>query len=109
SSFEAEAKTAVSAMKSGKALSDSNATEASTALATLNEVVNDIKETAKAVVALNDAADEQEVVLAEVEDIISNVVRSAERYHELAQRDDMSRSMRSMSDNVEKVVNSLTR
>jgi methyl-accepting chemotaxis protein len=109
SSFEAEAKTAVSAMKSGKALSDSNAAEASTALATLNEVVNDIKETAKAVVALNDAADEQEVVLGQVEGIINNVVSSAERYHELAQRDDMSRSMRSMSDNVEKVVNSLTR
>ena len=60
-------------------------------------------------VALNEAADEQEAVLGQVESIISNVVSSAERYHQLAQRDDMSRSMKNMSHNVEKVVNSLTR
>mgnify|MGYP003725729271 FL=1 len=60
-------------------------------------------------VALNEAADEQEAVLHQVEMIISNVVNSSEKYHQLAQRDDMSHSMKSMSENVEKVVNSLTR
>lgn len=109
SSFEAEAKGAVNAMASGKQLSDNNAEEAATALETLNNVVSDIKETASVVVALNDAADEQEAVLHQVEAIINNVVTSSERYHELSQKDDMSRSMKSMSLNVEKVVNSLTR
>ncbi|WP_394221135.1 methyl-accepting chemotaxis protein [Alteromonas gracilis] len=109
SSFEAEAKGAVAAMASGKQLSDNNAAEAATALETLNNVVRDIQETASVVIALNEAADEQEAVLQQVEAIISNVVTSSEKYHQLAQRDDMSRSMKSMSDNVEKVVNSLTR
>lgn len=109
SSFEAEAKGAVAAMSSGKQLSDNNAAEAATALKTLNNVVRDIQETASVVVALNEAADEQEAVLQQVEAIISNVVTSSEKYHQLAQRDDMSRSMKSMSENVEKVVNSLTR
>jgi len=109
SSFESEAKGAVSAMASGKQLSDNNAAEAATALETLNNVVRDIQETASVVVALNEAADEQEAVLHQVEAIISNVVSSSERYHQLAQKDDMSRSMKSMSHNVEKVVNSLTR
>ena len=72
-------------------------------------MVRDIQETASVVVALNEAADEQEAVLQQVETIISNVVTSSEKYHQLAQRDDMSRSMKSMSENVEKVVNSLTR
>ena len=71
--------------------------------------MRDIQETASVVVALNEAADEQEAVLQQVETIISNVVTSSEKYHQLAQRDDMSRSMKSMSENVEKVVNSLTR
>ena len=109
SSFEAEAKGAVAAMSSGKQLSDTNAAEAATALETLNNVVRDIQETASVVVALNEAADEQEAVLQQVELIINNVVTSSEKYHQLAQRDDMSRSMKSMSENVEKVVNSLTR
>ncbi|AUC89043.1 chemotaxis protein [Alteromonas sp. MB-3u-76] len=109
SSFELEAKTAVTAMTSGKQLSDTNAAEAESALERLNTVVRDIQETASVVVALNEAADEQEAVLGQVESIISNVVSSAERYHQLAQRDDMSRSMKNMSHNVEKVVNSLTR
>ena len=109
SSFESEAKGAVAAMSSGKQLSDTNAAEAATALETLNNVVRDIQETASVVVALNEAADEQEAVLQQVEVIISNVVTSSEKYHQLAQRDDMSLSMKSMSENVEKVVNSLTR
>lgn len=109
SSFESEAKGAVAAMASGKQLSDTNASEAATALETLNNVVRDIQETASVVVALNEAADEQEAVLHQVEAIISKVVTSSERYHQLAQKDDMSRSMKSMSHNVEKVVNSLTR
>ncbi len=108
SSFEAEAKGAVAAMSSGKQLSDTNAAEAAAALETLNNVVKDIQETASVVEALNEAADEQEAVLHQVETIISNVVSSSERYHQLAQRDDMSRSMKSMSYNVEKVVSSLT-
>ncbi len=108
SSFEAEAKGAVAAMSSGKQLSDTNAAEAAAALETLNNVVKDIQETASVVEALNEAADEQEAVLHQVENIISNVVSSSERYHQLAQRDDMSRSMKSMSYNVEKVVSSLT-
>jgi len=109
SSFEAEARGAVLAMEEGKQLSDSNAAEAAVALQTLNNVVDDIKETASVVVALNEAADEQEAVLSQVESIIANVVASSDRYHKLAQRDDMAESMKSMSVNVEKVVNSLTR
>ena len=109
SSFESEAMSAVTAMNSGKQLSDTNAAEAESALERLNTVVRDIQETASVVVALNEAADEQEAVLGQVESIIASVVSSAERYHELAQRDDMSRSMKNMSYNVEKVVNSLTR
>ena len=109
SSFESEAKGAVSAMSTGKTLSDNNAAEAAIALDTLNEVVKDIQETASVVVALNEAADEQEAVLQQVESIINNVVTSSEKYHQLAQGDDISRSMKSMSFNVEKVVNSLTR
>jgi methyl-accepting chemotaxis protein len=109
SSFESEAMSAVTAMNAGKQLSDTNAAEAESALERLNTVVRDIQETASVVVALNEAADEQEAVLGQVESIIGSVVTSAERYHELAQRDDMSRSMKNMSHNVEKVVNSLTR
>jgi methyl-accepting chemotaxis protein len=109
SSFESEAMSAVTAMNAGKQLSDTNAAEAESALERLNTVVRDIQETASVVVALNEAADEQEAVLGQVESIIGRVVTSAERYHELAQRDDMSRSMKNMSYNVEKVVNSLTR
>jgi len=108
SSFEAEARGAVKAMEEGKKLSDNNANEASVALDTLNTVVKDIQETANVVVVLNDAADEQEAVLAQVEAIISSVVASSKRYHQLAQRDEMSESMKSMSLNIEKVVNSLT-
>jgi len=100
---------AMSAVTAGKQLSDTNAAEAESALERLNTVVRDIQETASVVVALNEAADEQEAVLGQVESIIASVVSSAERYHELAQRDDMSRSMKNMSYNVEKVVNSLTR
>ncbi len=96
-------------MSTGKTLSDNNAAEAAIALDTLNEVVKDIQETASVVVALNEAADEQEAVLQQVESIINNVVTSSEKYHQLAQGDDISRSMKSMSFNVEKVVNSLTR
>jgi len=109
SSFEAEARGAVLAMEEGKQLSDSNAAEAAIALQTLNNVVDDIKETASVVVALNEAADEQEAVLSQVESIIANVVASSDRFHKLAQRDDMAESMKSMSVNVEKVVSSLTR
>ncbi|GGW86392.1 methyl-accepting chemotaxis protein [Alteromonas halophila] len=109
SSFEAEARGAVTAMEEGKQLSDTNATEAALALETLNQVVSDIKETASVVVALNDAADEQEAVLSDVEAIISKVVTSSQKYHDLSQGDDIARSMQRMSDNVERVVNSLSR
>ena len=109
SSFEQEARGAVSAMDEGKRLSETNAAEAQTALATLNQVVKDIQETASVVVALNRAADEQETVLGDVQAIIRNVVASSERYHALSQRDDISVSMRNMAQNVEKVVHSLTR
>lgn len=109
SSFEQEARGAVSAMNEGKRLSEANAEEAQTALTTLNQVVKDIQETASVVVALNRAADEQEAVLGDVQKIIRNVVTSSERYHALSQRDDISASMRNMAQNVEKVVHSLTR
>lgn len=108
SGFEAEARGAVAAMEEGKQLSEVNADEAARALTTLNSVVSDIRETASVVQALNDAADEQEAVLSELESVITTVVASSTRYHDLAQRDDISLSMKSMSQNVEKVVNSLT-
>lgn len=108
SSFEAEARGAVVAMTEGKKLSDANAQEAATALDTLNKVVTDIQETSSVVVVLNEAADEQEAVLHNVEGIISDVVASSERYHELAQQDTMTQSMRKMELNVERVVKSLS-
>ncbi|MEW9798706.1 methyl-accepting chemotaxis protein [Alteromonas sp. CYL-A6] len=108
SSFESEARGAVAAMKEGKALSDANAEEAAEALTILNQVVNDIKETASVVVALNDAADDQEVVLRDVEAIIQQVVSSSEKYHALSEQDTIALSMNRMSDNVEKVVRQLT-
>ncbi|QJR82052.1 chemotaxis protein [Alteromonas pelagimontana] len=108
-SFEAEARGAVTAMQAGKALSESNAQEAGTALITLTTVVNDIKETSTVVVALNAAADEQEAVLSDVETVIQNVISSSKRYHQLSQRNDISHSMQSMAMNVEKVVHALTR
>jgi methyl-accepting chemotaxis protein len=95
-------------MEEGKQLSEVNAAEAATALTKLNSVVTDIRETASVVVALNEAADEQEAVLCELERIIETVVTSSERYHDLARGNDISDSMKSMSQNVEKVVNSLT-
>lgn len=108
SGFEAEARGAVTAMEEGKQLSEVNAAEAATALTKLNSVVTDIRETASVVIALNEAADEQETVLCELERIIETVVASSERYHDLARGNDISDSMKSMSQNVEKVVKSLT-
>lgn len=109
SSFEAEARGAVTAMEEGKMLSDTNAAEAASALETLNQVVRDIKETAHVVVALNAAADDQDAVLKDVEATIRNVVASSEKFHTLSQGDDVARSMQKMSDNVNRVVNSLRR
>ncbi len=108
SSFETEAKGAVTAMQSGKSLADINAREASLALDTLNLVVQSIKETASVVDALNAAADEQEVVLGRVEDVISSSITSSERYHELSRRNDISEAVREMETNVHRVVISLT-
>lgn len=109
SSFEAEAHSAVAAMTQGKALSDSNAQEASSALSTLSQVVANIEQTATVVHSLHTTADEQEQVLKEVEDVIGQVVSSAAHYEQLSQRDDISAAMKAMAANVEKVVGSLTR
>ncbi len=108
-SFEQEARGAVDSMRQGREMSEINAKEAQTALGILNNVVNDIKETASVVVALNDAADEQEEVLGTVEHIISDVVESSKRYHQLAQNNDISASITSMAKNVDTVVSALTR
>ena len=108
-SFEQEARGAVDSMRQGREMSEINAKEAQTALGILNNVVNDIKETASVVVALNDAADEQEEVLGTVEHIISDVVESSKRYHQLAQSNGISMSMASMAKNVDTVVSALTR
>ena len=107
--FETQAGSAVAAMNKGKTLSESNAESASVALQTLNQVVVNIQQTASVVDALNSAADEQERVLQDVEKVIRHVVGSAERYHRLSQRDDISGAMGSMAENVEKVVACLTR
>ncbi|WP_245953087.1 methyl-accepting chemotaxis protein [Alteromonas aestuariivivens] len=109
SSFEQEARDAVKVMQTGKALSEENATEASQALEVLNRVVEDIKETAAVVVALNQAADQQESILSTVESLTREVIESAERYHELSSRNDLAMSMQDMAGNVERVVKSLTR
>ncbi|MCU7555694.1 methyl-accepting chemotaxis protein [Alteromonas sp. ASW11-19] len=108
-SFQADAKGAVQAMDEGKQLSEANAAEAEAALATLDIVVHDIRETASVVEALNAAADEQGVVLGNVEAIIARVVASSGRYRALSQRSDISTSLNSMSENVQKVVDGLTR
>lgn len=109
SSFEAEALEAVTAMDQGKALSDSNAIEASRALETLNQVVVNIHQTAGVVQALNEAADEQDAVLKNVEIVIEQVVDSSQRYMALSQRKDISQSMTTMAGDVEQVVLALTR
>lgn len=107
-SFEEEAKGAVAAMREGKTLSEENAVEAGDALQVLNQVVRDINETESVVSALNRAADEQETVLSDVENVIARVVASSHRYHSLSQQDTISSSMLKMSRNVKKVVSSLT-
>ena len=108
SSFESEAQGAVVAMQSGKSLADVNAREAAAALETLNLVVKDIQETASVVVVLNEAADEQEAVLKQVEQVINNSVTSSEKYHALSRRNDISDAVREMEGNVKQVVMSLT-
>ena len=108
SSFESEAQGAVVAMQSGKSLADVNAREAAAALETLNLVVKDIQETASVVVVLNEAADEQETVLKQVEQVINNSVTSSEKYHALSRRNDISDAVREMEGNVKQVVMSLT-
>ena len=108
SSFESEARGAVTAMQAGKSLADINAKEASVALETLHLVVQSIKETASVVDALNAAADEQEVVLGRVEEVINSSISSSERYHELSRRNDISDAVREMETNVQRVVSSLT-
>lgn len=108
-SFEQEARGAVDSMREGRQMSEINAREAQMALGILNNVVSDIKETASVVVALNDAADEQEEVLGSVERIISDVVDSSKRYHDLAQSNSIGVSISSMAKNVDTVVSALTR
>ena len=100
---------AVNVMEQGKALSEANAEESSQALHTLNQVVDQIRQTASVVEALNSTADEQSKVLTDVERVIAQVVRSSQHYHSLSQRNDISNTMQAMSANVEKVVASLTR
>lgn len=108
SGFEAEAKGAVVAMQTGKQQADNNAREASIALTTLRDVVYDIRETAGVVVELNRAADQQESVLKQVEDVTGASVKSSERYLALSQRQDISDTMKHMATNVHHVVTSLT-
>nr|WP_252736061.1 methyl-accepting chemotaxis protein [Aestuariibacter sp. A3R04] len=108
SGFESEAKGAVIAMQSGKRLADDNAREAALALDTLNDVVCDIQETAGVVVELNRAADQQALVLKQVEDVTGASIKSSERYLALSQRQDISDTMKQMAANVRKVVASLT-
>lgn len=108
SSFEAESRQAVEVMEAGRSLADTNAQEASTALSLLNEVVDNIRDTASVVEALNAAADEQEAVLRDVEGVIARVVESSQRYHELSQRNDISAAMKNMSGDMEKLVVSLS-
>ena len=109
SAFESESQRAVNVMEQGKALSEANAEESSQALHTLNQVVDQIRQTASVVEALNSTADEQSKVLTDVERVIAQVVRSSQHYHALSQRNDISNTMQAMSANVEKVVASLTR
>ncbi|WP_018983033.1 methyl-accepting chemotaxis protein [Salinimonas chungwhensis] len=107
--FEEESHKAVNVMAQGKQLSESNAAESSKALNTLNQVVVHIQQTASVVDELNRAADEQERVLTDVEQVIAQVVHSSQRYQALSQRNDISGSMQSMSRNLENVVAALTR
>lgn len=104
SAFEQEARGAVSVMQQGKNLSDKNADESSKALGLLNEVVTQMQQTTQVVDVINQAADEQNDVLREVEGIIKQVVDSSSQFQSMAQRDDISQAMTRIADNVRKVM-----
>jgi methyl-accepting chemotaxis protein len=104
SAFEQEARGAVSVMHQGKSLSDKNADESSKALGLLTEVVSQMQQTTQVVDVINEAADEQNGVLKEVEVIIRQVVESSSHFQSMAQRDDISQAMARIADNVRKVM-----
>ena len=104
SAFEQEARGAVSVMHQGKSLSDKNADESSKALGLLTEVVTQMQQTTQVVDVINQAADEQNAVLKEVEVIIRQVVESSSHFQSMAQRDDISQAMTRIADNVRKVM-----
>jgi methyl-accepting chemotaxis protein len=107
SAFEEEANIAVTAMHKGKQLSDSNATEAGSALNTLGNVVDNIEHTSSSISQLNGVTNQQSDVVTTVTDITQRIVALADQYRSLAAREDISTHMKSASDQVETVVTSL--
>ncbi|MDC8832710.1 methyl-accepting chemotaxis protein [Alteromonas gilva] len=109
SAFEGDATKAVTAMKSGQAHASENASNAQHALTLLNELVTYIEETQSVVATLNDAANDQSDIHHQLNEVIANVMRSAENYHSLSRSNDISNAMGVMTKNVTAVVSALSR
>lgn len=108
SAFENDAKAAVVSMENGRVLSEQNADEAESALAQLSGLVNNVNETASVVIALQDATEEQNTILADVEGVSQDVVTLAHEYKKIAQDSELANTIEATALHVEKVVASLS-
>ena len=106
--FKNDTATAVSAMKNGKQLSLDNAAEADKALQQLNQLVDEMDNLSEVAVRLNTAADEQNTTLTIMDQATDKVSRASEEYLELSNRQDVSSGVRHASDELHRVVQSLT-
>ncbi len=106
--FKNDTATAVSAMKNGKQLSLDNAAEADKALRQLNQLVDEMDNLSEVAVRLNTAADEQNTTLTIMDQATDKVSRASEEYLELSNRQDVSSGVRHASDELHRVVQSLT-
>jgi methyl-accepting chemotaxis protein len=107
--FENEASQAVEAMAGGKQLAQTNVDTANEAKATLIKVVETIEQTAEVVDVLNDTSSQQVKVLHQVNEIITAVIASSERYQALSQDNDISNILAQMQQQMRHLVSALTR
>lgn len=109
SSFQQDSGQAVNAMQQGKEQCIANADEAKAALARLNELVEDVADINSVVAELNQAAEAQSTVLLQMNACANQVVESSQEYIALSERTDVSSAVKQASQNLHKVVDSLTR
>ena len=107
SAFESESKSAVVAMHRGKALSETNAGEARSALKRLKVLVKDITQVRNAIDELNGITTQQTDVVVKVTGISHRIVTVAEQYRALAARNDITEHMQTGFQKVDHVVSSL--